>query len=412
MVYIGSLDNKVYAFTPVTLYTVTFDTVPANTGTITFDSVSYSDSDTVSKEAQTYSITANPATSYSFTRWETEDGVSVDDSNSATTTCNVSADGILRMVQTAVDTDGDDMPDWWEDANGLDKDDPDDATSDNDSDELTNLEEYQHGTDPNNADTDGGGVDDGDEVARGTDPLDPTDDFQPDLVVEKSEEWVSFGEKTYNITYTVKNQGGQAAGASTTSIKIDGTEVATDPVGILAPDESHTNTIGPFTMSGDSDTIRVCADIHTAVAESNEENNCLENEWGTLITGVTTEVNCEPLGSVSVQLFDAEGVTPIGDPAISDGSGNYTLAVSISETGTYTVVASKDGFKDGSQSISITELGQEYELNFRGETGLIPNAPDVFYVLQCVNHWLFPEPPCDLTVFRVLEVVNAWLFPT
>ncbi len=35
-------------------------------------------------------------------------------------------------------------------------------------------------TDPNNADTDNGGVDDGTEVARGTDPLDPSDDFPLD----------------------------------------------------------------------------------------------------------------------------------------------------------------------------------------------------------------------------------------
>ena len=33
-----------------------------------------------------------------------------------------------------------------------------------------------YGTDPNNPDTDGGGALDGAEVARGTDPLDPSDD--------------------------------------------------------------------------------------------------------------------------------------------------------------------------------------------------------------------------------------------
>ena len=232
----------------------------------------------------------------------------------------------------------------------------------------------------------------------------------PDLVItEKYEEWDSFEDKTYTITYTVKNQGGLAAGASTTSIKIDGAEVATDPVGILAPDESRTNTIGPFTMSGDSDTILVCADIYAAVDESDEDNNCRQNEWGTLITGETCEVNCQTLANVTITLYD--GIVVKGTAA-SDGSGNYTLTASISEPGEYEVVASKTEFKDESQSISITELGQEYELNFRGETGLIPQAADVFYVLECVNHWLFPEPPCELTVFKVLEVVNAWLFPT
>jgi hypothetical protein len=47
---------------------------------------------------------------------------------------------------------------------------------DADYDGLTNSEEYQQGTDPNNPDTDGGGENDGSEVDFGSDPLDPSDD--------------------------------------------------------------------------------------------------------------------------------------------------------------------------------------------------------------------------------------------
>ena len=42
-------------------------------------------------------------------------------------------------------------------------------------------EVYEHGTSPTDADTDDGGVEDGVEVERGSDPLDPADDF-PDGV--------------------------------------------------------------------------------------------------------------------------------------------------------------------------------------------------------------------------------------
>ncbi|MCK4733667.1 MAG: right-handed parallel beta-helix repeat-containing protein, partial [Methanophagales archaeon] len=99
---------------------------------------------------------------------------------------------------------------------------------------------------------------------------------KPDLIVtEMSGECVSLS--TYNITYTVKNNGSMAADASTTSTRIDGTEVATEPVPALAIGESHTSTVGPFTLSGDNDTIEVCADSADVIYESNETNNCLSN---------------------------------------------------------------------------------------------------------------------------------------
>jgi len=87
--------------TPI-LYTVGFDTDPENTGTITFDGTSYSDGDTTSKAAGGYSISANPAAGYTFTRWITKGSLSVTDSYSATTTCTVSGSGTLTMEQTVL----------------------------------------------------------------------------------------------------------------------------------------------------------------------------------------------------------------------------------------------------------------------------------------------------------------------
>ncbi|HOS97987.1 MAG TPA: hypothetical protein PLU54_10070 [Deltaproteobacteria bacterium] len=76
------------------------------------------------------------------------------------------------------DDDGDGMPNYWENFYGLDKNDADDAALDSDDDGLSNLGEYQNGTRPDNWDTDGDGLSDGDEVNQyGSDPLDTdTDD--------------------------------------------------------------------------------------------------------------------------------------------------------------------------------------------------------------------------------------------
>jgi uncharacterized repeat protein (TIGR01451 family) len=102
----------------------------------------------------------------------------------------------------------------------------------------------------------------------------------PDLeITKKSEEWVSLDNMTYNITYTVCNTGDADAGNSNTTITIGGADVMEDPIEALAAGDCTTRTVGPFTMTGNSDTIVVCADNKGEVEESNEENNCLENEF-------------------------------------------------------------------------------------------------------------------------------------
>ena len=69
------------------------------------------------------------------------------------------------------DSDGDGLPDTFEEVNGLNPADPSDAAIDTDGDGLTNLEEFTLGTDINIPDTDGDGISDGNESSLNTDPL-------------------------------------------------------------------------------------------------------------------------------------------------------------------------------------------------------------------------------------------------
>jgi len=89
----------------------------------------------------------------------------------------------LGTDPTDPDSDGDGMPDGWEDQYGFDPLDNSDASGDADGDGLTNLEEYQYGTNPHSSDTDGDGLSDYDEVhIYGTDPtkIDTDGDGMPD----------------------------------------------------------------------------------------------------------------------------------------------------------------------------------------------------------------------------------------
>ncbi|MEK7189094.1 MAG: hypothetical protein AAB671_01145 [Patescibacteria group bacterium] len=79
----------------------------------------------------------------------------------------------LSSADTGFDTDQDTLPDAWERSHGFHPHLLDIAESDHDADGLSLSLEYQHSTDPWNADSDGDGYNDGTEVLNHYDPLGP-----------------------------------------------------------------------------------------------------------------------------------------------------------------------------------------------------------------------------------------------
>jgi hypothetical protein len=76
------------------------------------------------------------------------------------------------------DTDGDGIPDTWEQSYGMNAEDYSDSELDMDSDDLSSRDEYAAGTNPMEADTDADQMPDGWEVANIFDPVDPADASQ------------------------------------------------------------------------------------------------------------------------------------------------------------------------------------------------------------------------------------------
>ncbi|MEY4916462.1 MAG: hypothetical protein RL616_375, partial [Verrucomicrobiota bacterium] len=77
----------------------------------------------------------------------------------------------VQIVDRTLDADGSGIPDWFETKFSLEPGTATVTAADTDGDGLTNLQEYQRGTNPRLADSDGDGLSDGAEVTLGTDPL-------------------------------------------------------------------------------------------------------------------------------------------------------------------------------------------------------------------------------------------------
>lgn len=123
------------------------------------------------------------------------------------------------------------------------------------------------------------------------------------------------------------------------------------------------------------------------------------------IVGQIRAVNCNVLSGATVKAY-LGAVEKASN--VTDGSGNYILA--LPALGAYDVIASITGFRNETQAISVTEV-TTYTLDFVADHGLIPNAPNLSYVLACIHLWKFGAPPCQLGMLKVLAVINDWKNP-
>jgi hypothetical protein len=123
------------------------------------------------------------------------------------------------------------------------------------------------------------------------------------------------------------------------------------------------------------------------------------------MVGVTKEISGAILPGAIVTLYqNGEAIANV----VSDENGNYEFE--FSQLGDYDVVVSKEGFRDEVQSVSVTVL-TTYDLDFVGDHGLIPDAPDKTYVLACADLWKSDELSSQLSTSRLLELISASKHP-
>ena len=183
----------------------------------------------------------------------------------------------------------------------------------------------------------------------------PTPTPEPDLnITDKFETLLVDG--TFSVNYTVKNIGGGDAGASNTTIYIDGVNVLEDTVPALAAGASYTNTVSPFSCPCNQTlNITVCADNGDAIDESDETNNCMQNEF-----------TCPPCPSPTPTptLEPDLNITDKFETLLVDGtfSVNYTVKnIGGGDAGaSTTTITTSDGQSVEDSSVSALAAGASY----------------------------------------------------
>ena len=203
---------------------------------------------------------------------------------------------------------------------------------------------------------------------------------------------INAGESLQTLTATVA---GHVA-------KVDGSGTAWMVTYTMAPED--TQWVVSFNIAF-SDT---AGNAGTPVTSTTDGSSVITIEDGALIRGLTCEIKGMILSNVTIKLIKQGEVI---DTVVSDSQGSFMIIAP--EPGDYVLRANNLDFREKSIQISVTQLGHEYRTNFKGNNGLIPDVPDIWYVLDCAALWKYQPQDCELSldIWGLLNVAAAWKYP-
>ncbi|WP_436698230.1 Ig-like domain-containing protein [Nocardioides sp. BYT-33-1] len=305
-------------------------------------------------------------------------GTGIDDTTTFTVDTDVDDDGLTAAEEAEHGTDPND-PDTDDDAindgdevsgagNEYDGTPTSPTDDDSDDDGLLDGEENDHATNPNDADTDGGTVDDGAEVDNGTDPLDPADDvIDPTAITSPTE-----GGTVTDATPTIS---GTAEPNSTVGVSIDGGTAVPATVGpdgrwSYTPttdlaDGSHTVTVdGDANGAGTDDTVTFTVDTEATDTDGDGVPDSEESENGTDPNNPDTDGDglndgAEQTAGTDPKKADTDGDGLRDGQEVNGPTGCVTVTGAVSHTDPLKPDTDSDGLTDG-QEVNGLSVAQRY----------------------------------------------------
>ena len=209
---------------------------------------------------------------------------------------------------------------------------PGSGSTDSDGDGLTDDEEADLGTDPNNPDSDGDGISDGDEVDQGTDPNDPDtdDDGIPDG--EDSDPFSTptpTPTNTATATPTATNTPTPTSSATSEPPDEPSPTPTPEPIQIIEPVTEGDSSVSGKAEPGETVTLGIAQDENFQMTATADANGDFEfaNVTG-LLAGYTVSVS--GYGQVDLALVQA---LPTEEPTPPPGGHIWTEPVACAPVG-------------------------------------------------------------------------------